>query len=265
MAGLLPADAVDETEVRHARRMPHGHRLRDATSHAVTDDARLFDTQLVEHRDNALRLRNCQTSGRPLLIVQHLRLVRGRSHSLDYGGGGGAILAYGGQLKVVDSTFVRNRCNRTGPDIGGGAIRARFQADPVFVVGSTFRNARCSNGAGLSGLNVTYRVLNSLFTGNRAIGYGANPARPGTPGGGSGGAIYGDGETYTVSLGGTLMQDNHAREGGGAVFYVSNDRTGHLGVRWSTLSDNVSERFETRPGIFYLGDGAIDTYRSIIQ
>jgi hypothetical protein len=214
---------------------------------------------------NKVRRRNCQTAGRPLLVVQHLGLVRGRSHGTDYDGGGGAIFAYGGQLKVVDSTFVRNRCNHYGPDLGGGAIRARFQADPVYVVHSIFRRGRCSNGAAISGLNVTFRVLNSVFRGNRAIGYGANPARRGTPGGGSGGAIYGDGETYAVRLGGTLMQHNHAREGGGAVFYVSNDRTGHLGIRWSTLTDNVSARFETRPGIFYLGRGPIQTYRSIIR
>ena len=54
------------------------------------------------------------------------------------------------------------------------------------------------------------------------------------------------------------MRHNHASEGGGAIFYVSNDRTGSLHLRWSTLRDNVSERFQTRPGIFYLGRGPID-------
>lgn len=227
-------------------------------------DRRILYVNPCDRRNNG-RLRNCQTVGRPRLVVQHLRLVRGHGRDEGFDGGGGAILAYGGQLKVVDSTFVHNRCKRVGPDLGGGAIRVRFQPDPVFVVGSTFRGGRCSNGAAISGLNVSMRVLNSTFTRNRAIGYGANPARRGTPGGGSGGAIYGDGETYSIALGGTWMHDNHAREGGGAVFYVSNDRSGRLHVRWSTLENNVSAGFETRPGIFYKGRGRIDVYQSIIR
>jgi hypothetical protein len=31
------------------------------------------------------------------------------------------------------------------------------------------------------------------------------------------------------------------------------------------LRDNVSERFETRPGIFYLGRGPIDIRHSVIH
>jgi hypothetical protein len=213
-----------------------------------------------------LRLWDCQNAGHPRLVVQHLTLADGNSSgNLDYGGGGGAILAYGGQLKVVDSTFLGNRCDRTGPDLGGGAIRARFQADTVYVVHSRFRGGRCSNGAALSGLNVSFTVLNSAFVRNNAIGYGANPQRPGTPGGGSGGAIYTDGERYVVRIAGTLMKRNHANEGGGAVFFVSNDRTGTLHIGWSTLTGNVSDRFETRPGIFYLGHGPIDLSHSILS
>ncbi len=49
---------------------------------------------------------------------------------------------------------------------------------------------------------------------NDAIGVGANPARDGTPGGGSGGAIYTDGNTFTVGIYGSVIEDNHAKEGG---------------------------------------------------
>jgi hypothetical protein len=49
------------------------------------------------------------------------------------------------------------------------------------------------------------------------------------------------------------MRRNHAREGGGAVFFVSNDRSGVLEIRASTLRRNPSAGFETDPGIFFLG------------
>jgi polymorphic membrane protein len=211
---------------------------------------------------------HCDDQARPRLVVQHLTLAEGNSTGQTFdGGGGGAIFARGGRLKIVDSHFVGNRCERQGPDLGGAAVRAlsQYHGRPVYVVHSTFRGGRCSNGSGLSSIGVSWTVLNSVFIGNRAVGHGANPQRPGTQGGGSGGAIYTDGNDYQVRIGGTLMRHNHANEGGGAVFFVSNDRTGRLHVHWSTLKQNVSERFETRPGIFYLGHGPIDVRHSIIR
>jgi hypothetical protein len=126
---------------------------------------------------------------------------------------------------------------------------------PVYVVGSTFTGGQCSNGAALSSIGVSWTVLNSYFSGNRAVGSGANPARAGTPGGGSGGAIYLDGNKFTLTLDGTLIENNRAAEGGGAVFFVSNDRTGTMTVHNSTLRHNRSSGFETAglPGIFFLG------------
>ena len=49
------------------------------------------------------------------------------------------------------------------------------------------------------------------------------------------------------------MTRNHAREGGGGVFFVSNDRTGVLEIRSSVLRNNPSDGFQTDPGIFFLG------------
>ena len=211
---------------------------------------------------------HCDDQAHPRLVVQHLRFEAGNSTGQRFeGGGGGAIFDRGGQLKVVDTRFVDNRCDRTGPDLGGAAVRALSQYDgrPVWVVGSTFRGGVCSNGSALSSIGVSWQVLNSRFVHNRAVGHGANPASPGTPGGGSGGAIYTDGNTYRLTVAGTLIRHNHAREGGGAIFFVSNDRTGTLHIHRSTLEDNLSEQFETRPGIFYLGRGPIDVRRSIIR
>jgi hypothetical protein len=160
---------------------------------------------------------------------------------------------------VVNSRFTGNRCDRTGPDLGGAAIRvlSQHRNQPVYVVRSTFTGGSCANGGALSSIGVSWTVLNSVLSDNEAIGRGANPARAGTPGGGSGGAIYTDGNTFSVTLSGTVIRDNHAREGGGAVFFVSNDRTGSMRITGSTLRRNRSDGFETDglPGIFFLGAG----------
>jgi hypothetical protein len=58
-----------------------------------------------------------------------------------------------------------------------------------------------------------------------------------------------------VRLAGTRIEQNKANEGGGAVFFVSNDRTGTMSIESSTLRKNPSAGFETDgfPGIFFLG------------
>jgi hypothetical protein len=197
---------------------------------------------------------HCDHQATPALIVQNLTFAGGNATGQHFdGGGGGAIFARGGTLKIINSRFTGNRCDTTGPDRGGGAVRALSQTRPVTVTTSTFTRGACSNGAALSSIGVSWWIYGSRFTHNRAIGTGANPARPGTPGGGSGGAIYTDGNTYDVLLSGTTMTANHAREGGGAVFFVSNDRTGSLTIRDSTLRGNPSDRFQTDPGIYFLG------------
>jgi hypothetical protein len=203
---------------------------------------------------------HCQDQATPMLVIQNMTLRDGNSTGQQYdGGGGGAVFDRGGQLKVINSIFVGNRCDSTGPDLGGAAIRAlsQYQNRPVYVSYSTFRRGVCSNGGALSSIGVSWTVLNSLMTGNQAIGVGANPARPGTPGGGSGGAIYNDGDTYHLKVEGTIISGNHAREGGGAIFYVSNDRTGTLLIKKSTLHGNPNDGFFTAgyPGIFFLGHG----------
>ncbi|SCG60225.1 hypothetical protein [Micromonospora humi] len=201
---------------------------------------------------------HCQNQDHPQLTVQNLTFTGGNSTGdRTEGGGGGAIFVRGGRVKVVNSRFVDNRCDRTGPDLGGAALRvlSQFENKPVYVVGSTFTGGVCANGGALSSIGVSWTVLNSVFRDNRAVGTGANPARGGTPGGGSGGAIYCDGNEFTVKLAGTIIEDNSANEGGGAIFFVSNNRTGTMTISSSTLRRNPSRGFETKgfPGIFFLG------------
>jgi hypothetical protein len=206
---------------------------------------------------------HCQDQDRPQLTVQNLTFADGNSTGdMTEGGGGGAIFVRGGRLKVVNSRFIRNRCDPTGPDLGGAAIRvlSQYHNLPVYIVGSTFGGAPgtggvCSNGGALSSIGVSWTVLNSVLSYNSAGGNGANPAKAGTPGGGSGGAIYNDGNTMTLTIAGTLIENNDAKEGGGAVFYVSNDRSGTMSIDSSVLRHNPSHGFETAglPGIFFLG------------
>lgn len=203
---------------------------------------------------------HCNDQAEPKLVVKRMRFADGNASAEtvrpdEGGGGGGAIFVRGGRLKIVDSHFVDNRCARTGPDVGGAAVRVfdQHRDRPVVVRGSTFAGGRCSNGSAISSIGVSWRISTSTFTDNRAIGRGANPSRPGTPGGGSGGAIYMDGNAIHLVLEDSEITGNHAREGGGAIFFVSNDRSGTLTIRGSELVDNPSEGFETIPGIFFLG------------
>jgi hypothetical protein len=192
----------------------------------------------------------------PQLVVQNLTFTDAYSGTEQTTGssvyGGGAIFAEGGQLKVVNSAFAGNSCFATGPDLGGGAIRAvgMSLAGPVYITGDTFTGNSCSNGGALSGLFAQFDVINSLMTGNKAIGWGANPAQAGTPGGGSGGAIYTDGTGYNLSVTGTVLRDNTAREGGGGIFFVVNSGGGTLQIESSTLQGNPSGAFQNAPGIF---------------
>lgn len=203
---------------------------------------------------------HCDNQDHPRLTVQNMTFVNGFAPgSHDENGGGGAIFALGGRFSVINSVFDSNRCAATGPDVGGGALRVfqQYQNLPVEVIGSTFLNGECSNGGAISSIGVSWSITDSVFRNNRTTGYGANPAQAGTPGGGNGGAIALDGNTYTLELRNTEITGNHANEGGGAVFFVSNDRSGTMSITDSTLQDNVSQEFETRglPGIFYLGNG----------
>ncbi len=223
-------------------------------------------------QDQVWTTSHCNDQDHPRLTVQNLTFVDGNAKAEE--DGGGAIFVRGGRFKVVNSRFFNNVCHDVGPDVGGGAIRVFDQHEdrPVYVVNSTFGGAGelanvCSNGGALSSIGVSYMVINSAFTNNEAIGVGANPQRGGTPGGGSGGAIYNDGNTFTLTVCGTLMANNSANEGGGAIFFVSNDRSGRLVIEDSVLENNPSDGFETAgyPGIFVLANGDPQVTNSTIH
>lgn len=199
---------------------------------------------------------HCQNQPTPRLTVQNLTFIDGNSKGETEFDGGGAIWVRGGRFKVVNSRFFNNVCADTGPDVGGAAIRvfSQYEGRPVYVVNSTFGGAeglgnQCSNGGGISSIGVSWTILNSVFTHNRAVGDGGNPAKEGTPGGGSGGAIYNDGNTMTLSICGTRIEANQVNAYGSAIFFVSNNHDGTLRITDSVIRNNRGGGWNVLPGI----------------
>jgi hypothetical protein len=187
----------------------------------------------------------CQDQEYPQLTVQNLTFTDGNA-SNETIPEGGAIYAGGGRIKVVNSRFFSNVCASTGPDTAGGAIYStnQYQGLPVYVVHSTFGGTSslsnsCSNGGALGSIGVSWTVINSLLSYNKAVGNGGNPAASGTPGGGSGGAIYNDGDTMVLTLSGSQLSDNQVTTFGSAIFFVSDNSTGSIAITDSTITGNT--------------------------
>ncbi len=199
---------------------------------------------------------HCDNQATPRLTVQNLTFVDADSSGESEYSGGGAIWARGGRLSIINSRFFNNVCASAGPDLGGAAVRAfsQYQGLPVWVVSSTFGGAEgygntCANGGGISSIGVSWNVYNSLFSHNRAVGRGGNPAEAGTPGGGSGGAIYSDGGTLSLSLCGTRIEENVVNAYGSAIFFVSNNHDGTLEIEDSVIRNNSGGGWNVLPGI----------------
>ncbi len=203
---------------------------------------------------------HCNDQDHPRLTVQNLTFIDGYAGpSIDLDGGGGAVYVRGGRFKVINCRFFNNFCANVGPDVGGGAIRVFDQYNdlPVYVVHSTFGGRDDlgnfgSNGGGISSIGVSWTIINSRFTHNRAIGSGGNPKQAGTPGGGSGGAIYNDGNTMTLSVFGSRIEYNECNQHGPTIFFVSNNHDGILEIGESVMRYNLNHShhpWEILPGI----------------
>jgi len=198
---------------------------------------------------------HCDDQARPRLVLQNLTLAHGYDDdTIEDTGGGGAVFVRGGRLRIVNTRFVDNACRATGFDVSGAAVRVydQYRDKPVQVSGSTFTGGSCSSGGAIGSIGVSWSIYNSTFTDNRATGQGASDK---APGGGNGGAMALDGNRFRLVLAGSTVTGNVAPEGGGAVFFVSNDLTGSMRIRRSTLRDNPSLGFENQrgTGIFFLG------------
>lgn len=184
---------------------------------------------------------DCWGQDFPRLILQNLTFANGFTDDKD---GGGAVHAAGGRLKIVNCRFFHNTATYAGPDEGGGAVRVtRNQAEPVYIVSSTFGGAddlgnAAANGGGLSGLYANFYVYNSTFVNNRTTACCGNPITSAT-GGGSGGAIYMDGEQLRLELHNVDLTDNSCQAHGSAIFFVSNDHAGLLTISDSLFRNNA--------------------------
>ncbi len=215
---------------------------------------------------------HCQNQDHPRLTVQNITFANGNSTNETQYDGGGAIWVRGGRFKVVNCRFFNNTCASNGPDVGGGAIRVFSQHNnqPVFVVNSTFGGKENhgnsgSNGGGISSIGVSWTIINSLFSHNSALGNGGNPAQSGTPGGGSGGAIYNDGNTMTLTLLGSYIESNKVNDFGAAIFFVTNDRSGNVIINESTIQNNTGGSwYPAYPGISAHSDTNISVNNSTI-
>ena len=218
---------------------------------------------------------HCQDQDHPRLAVQNLTFIDGNSKAVsdtDNAGGGGAIWVRGGRFKIVNCRFLANVCASLGPDVGGAAVRVFSQSQglPVYIVNSTFGGTSTyggmgSNGGGISSIGVSWAIYNSVFSYNHAIGNGGNPAQTGTPGGGSGGAIYMDGNSLKLSLYGTLIEENYVNAYGSAIFMVCDDHIGTLHIENSVLRSNHGGSWYFLPGISGFSDTKQEIINSTIQ
>jgi hypothetical protein len=216
---------------------------------------------------------NCDNQDHPRLVIQNITFVDGNSKNETENDGGGAIFARGGRIRILNSRFFGNVCASSGPDVGGAGIRVfdQYEDQPVYVVNTTFGGAdgfgnTCSNGGGISSIGVSWSIYNSLFSYNHAVGAGGNPAENGTPGGGSGGAIYNDGNTMTLSLCGTSIHHNDVVQHGSAIFFVTNDHSGDIRIEQSVIRKNVGGSwYPTYPQISNHDDTPIVVIDSIIE
>ncbi|MDX1903146.1 MAG: hypothetical protein SFU27_03210 [Thermonemataceae bacterium] len=216
---------------------------------------------------------HCQNQDHPRLVVQNLTFVQGNSKNDTENEGGGAIWVRGGRFKAVNCRFFNNVCADKGADVGGACIRvtSQYQNLPVYITRCTFGGAEGygnsgSNGAALSSIGVSWTITNSFFSHNKATGNGGNPAQQGTPGGGSGGAIYNDGNTMTLTLLGTKIEYNEVNAYGSAIFFVSNNHTGNIVIKDSFIKNNIGGSwYEKYNGISAHSDTPIDVQNSVVE
>ena len=216
---------------------------------------------------------HCDNQEFPQLTVQNISFADGNSTTETEFDGGGAVWVRGGRFKMVNCRFFNNVCASKGDDVGGGAVRVFSQYNnlPVYAVNTTFGGAKGygnsgSNGGAVSSIGVSWTFINCLLSYNVAKGSGGNPAQSGTQGGGSGGAIYNDGNTMTLTLLGTRIEQNTVNAYGSAIFFVTNDHSGSIRIDKSLIQlNNGGSWYPVYPAISMHEDTKINVTDSTIK
>ncbi len=199
------------------------------------------------------------------LTLQHIAFVNAKSMptnmiptapapcSQGYDDGqGGALFMRDGNLTVIDCIFTGNQAAPLGPDTGGGAIYIEGSKNGAVIVGSTFTNNSGANAGAVGSLYAELDIYNSLFTSNTATGHDANNddasmcsvinnGQNEIGSGGNGGAIYGDGNSFNITLCGDAVLNNAAgtKAFGGGLFFTSDDMMGVLTITDTTMTGNT--------------------------
>jgi len=167
-------------------------------------------------------------------------------------GQGGALFMRDGNLTVIDCTFTGNQAAQLGPDTGGGAIYIEGSKHGALIVSSTFTGNSGANAGAVGALFAELDIYDSLFSGNTATGHDANNddatmcsainnGQNETGSGGNGGAIYGDGNSFDITLCGDAIIGNAAGKNafGGGLFFTSDNWAGVLTITDTTMSGNT--------------------------
>lgn len=204
------------------------------------------------------------------VTLQHLALVNGKTNPTEMippppagmtacsqgydDGEGGAIKLNDGNLTVIDCVFTGNQAAPLGPDTGGGAIYIEGSKHGALIVGSTFTNNSGANAGAVGALQSELDIYNSLFEDNTATGHDANNNDTSMTmctvmnngqyeigSGGNGGAIYGDGVSFNITLCGDAVLNNAAGKNafGGGLFFTSDDFKGILTITDTTMTGNT--------------------------
>jgi hypothetical protein len=210
------------------------------------------------------------------VTLQHLTLVNGKTNPTDMipaapanepacsqgydDGEGGALYMRDGNLTVVDCIFDGNQAAPLGPDTGGGAIYITGSKHGAIIVGSTFTNNSGANAGALGSLYAELDIYNSLFQDNKATGHDANNNDTSMTmctvmnngqyeigSGGNGGAIYGDGNDFNITLCGDAVLNNAAGVNafGGGLFFTSDNFAGVLTITDTTMTGNTGGHWTT--------------------
>lgn len=167
-------------------------------------------------------------------------------------GEGGAIYMRDGSLVVIDCVFDSDQAAPLGPDTGGGAIYVNGSKNGVLIVQSTFTHNQASNGGAVGVLWAELDVYNSEFTNNIGTGHDANNNDPSKcsvmnngqneiGSGGNGGALYGDGNNFSMIYCGDDIENNGAGTNafGGGIFFTSDNMSGTLTIQDSIIEGNT--------------------------